>query len=88
MWVIRMICLLAAAGALFAQHGYNSAEIENGGRTYLANCTVCHGPEGDQIPGIDFGHGKYRLSQTKFDFIDIREDPMGLELWLQTARAT
>jgi ubiquinone/menaquinone biosynthesis C-methylase UbiE len=28
------------------------------------------------------------LSQTKFDFIDIREDPMGLELWLQTARAT
>jgi len=60
MWVLRLVCLLAGVGALFAQHTYNSADIENGGRLYLANCTVCHGPEGDQIPGVDLGHGKFR----------------------------
>jgi putative heme-binding domain-containing protein len=71
MWVLRVSCLLAAAGALFAQHGYNSAEIENGARTYIANCTVCHGPEGDQIPGVDFGHGKYRRAADDEDIEQI-----------------
>ena len=71
MWVLRVVCVLAAAGALFAQHGFNSAEIENGGRTYLANCTVCHGPEGDQIPGVDFGHGKYRRAADDEDIEQI-----------------
>jgi cytochrome c oxidase cbb3-type subunit III len=71
MWVFRMIWLLAAASALFAQHGYNSADIENGGRLYLANCTVCHGPEGDQIPGVDLGHGKFRRAADDEDLEQI-----------------
>jgi putative heme-binding domain-containing protein len=71
MWVFRIICLLAVAGALVAQHGYNSADIENGGRLYLANCTVCHGPEGDQIPGVDLGHGKFRRATDDEDIEQI-----------------
>jgi cytochrome c oxidase cbb3-type subunit III len=71
MWVLRLVCLLAAAGALFAQHTYNSADIENGGRLYLANCTVCHGPEGDQIPGVDLGHGKFRRAADDEDIEQI-----------------
>jgi len=71
MWVLRIVCLLAAGGALFAQHTYNSADIENGGRLYLANCTVCHGPEGDQIPGVDLGHGKFRRAADDEDIEQI-----------------
>jgi putative heme-binding domain-containing protein len=71
MWVLRIVCLLAAAGWLFAQHTYNSADIENGGRLYLANCTVCHGPEGDQIAGVDLGHGKFRRAADDEDIEQI-----------------
>ena len=71
MWVLRIVCLLAAGGALFAQHTYNSVDIENGGRLYLANCTVCHGPEGDQIPGVDLGHGKFRRAADDEDIEQI-----------------
>ncbi|HYV62032.1 MAG TPA: hypothetical protein VE958_05130, partial [Bryobacteraceae bacterium] len=47
------IAFLLASGALLAQHEYPAADIENGGRQYTNNCVYCHGPEGDQIAGIN-----------------------------------
>jgi putative heme-binding domain-containing protein len=40
---------------------------ENGSQLYRAHCTVCHGPDGDLIPGIDFHRGQFRRSTTDDD---------------------
>ena len=57
----RIACiLLLAASALPAQHEFAATDIENGARQYTANCVYCHGPEGDQIPGINLLQGKFR----------------------------
>ncbi len=55
---------LFAISAVFAQHGYTPADAENGGRLYRTNCSACHGPDGDGVPGVDLGHGKFRRATT------------------------
>jgi putative heme-binding domain-containing protein len=53
-------CLLfLAAGSLDAQHSYTASDVEDGARVYQANCFGCHGPEGDQVPGVNFSRGKF-----------------------------
>jgi len=52
--------LLMAAGALFAQHSYSAADLEEGGRLYRANCARCHGPDGDALPNANLGTGRFR----------------------------
>jgi len=54
-----MVGLCYFAAALWAQHSYTPADVENGGRLYRGNCLNCHGPDGDFIPGVDFSHGKF-----------------------------
>jgi len=51
--------LLLAAGALRAQHSYTAADVEDGARLYQVNCSGCHGPEGDLVPGVNFSGGKF-----------------------------
>jgi putative heme-binding domain-containing protein len=51
--------MLLAAGALEAQHSYTASDIEDGARVYQANCQICHGAEGDQVPGVNFSRGKF-----------------------------
>jgi putative heme-binding domain-containing protein len=64
MRIARILLLLASLGTpagLSAQgHGYTPQDIENGGQLYQANCTACHGPEGDGVPGTDLGRGTFR----------------------------
>jgi putative heme-binding domain-containing protein len=74
--VIRLaafaLMTLGAAGALFAQQRiYLPAEIENGGRVYQANCTGCHGPEGDGVSGTNFSTGRLRRAATDDDLVRI-----------------
>jgi len=47
------------SGTLLAQH-YTVADVEKGARLYRANCSSCHGQEGDGIPGINFRRGQFR----------------------------
>ncbi len=58
-------CALALAGAspLLAQtqdHQYSSADIEAGSRLYVAQCALCHGPNGEAVAGVDLRRGQFR----------------------------
>jgi putative heme-binding domain-containing protein len=68
----RLLCVqFMAVGALFAQHSFTTIDVEDGGRLYRANCSICHGAQGDGIPGIDLGHGKFRRAKTDDDIAGI-----------------
>src|SRR5262245_31000655 len=57
---LTLAALMLAAPVRAQGHGYTPADIENGGLLYQANCTACHGPDGDGVPGINLGSGKFR----------------------------
>ena len=63
--------LLCAGAPASAQQRFLPAEIDAGGRLYLANCTGCHGPEGDGVAGINFSQGKFRRGASDEDLIRI-----------------
>ena len=66
-----LLCLSCAAAPAMAQQRFLAAEIDAGGRLYLANCTGCHGPEGDGVAGINFSQGKFRRGATDEELIRI-----------------
>lgn len=65
--MVRVGCALLAAGALMAQR----SGVDEGGRLFRANCSNCHGLNGDSIAGVDLGHGKFRRAATDDDLIQI-----------------
>ena len=58
------------AASLSAQHN-TAADIEDGGRVFQNTCANCHGPDGDQIAGIDLGRGQFRRPMSDQDLIQI-----------------
>ncbi len=58
------LLLLLAAGALFAQHSYSAADIEDGGRLYRLYCRTCHGPDGNALRSADLSTGTFRRTST------------------------
>ena len=71
MRVISICTLLLAASWLPAQRTYSKGDVEKGGQLFVANCAVCHGPDGDSVAGIDFGHGKFKRAASDDDIIQI-----------------
>jgi putative heme-binding domain-containing protein len=47
------------------------ADVEDGQRLYLGACTNCHGPDGNAVPGVDFGHGEFRRASSDAELADI-----------------
>jgi putative heme-binding domain-containing protein len=73
-WVLGAGCLalLCVVQALAAQqHSYLPAEVEGGGRLYQANCTGCHGPEGDGVAAVNFSKGQFRRAASDDDLVRI-----------------
>jgi putative heme-binding domain-containing protein len=60
-----MIVLLPGA-SLRGQHE-SAGAIEEGRTIYGAICANCHGPDGDQIPGINFSRGQFRRQLSDAD---------------------
>jgi putative heme-binding domain-containing protein len=71
MRLLSLSLLLAIPAALSAQHTYTPADIQEGGRLFRANCVLCHGPEGDQVQGIDLAHGRFRQAYSETALIKI-----------------
>ena len=64
--------LLGIGGRASADdHGVTPADIERGGQTYLSNCAVCHGPNGDGITGVNLFSGQFRHATTDQDLVNI-----------------
>jgi putative heme-binding domain-containing protein len=61
---------LLAGGALLAQHS-TAQDIDDGGRVFRNTCANCHGPDGDEVAGIDLGRGVFRRAKTDQDLVQI-----------------
>jgi len=62
--------LVAAGAPLSAQHA-TAFDIEDGGRAFRNTCANCHGPDGDQITGIDLGRGQFRRDLSDQELVGI-----------------
>jgi putative heme-binding domain-containing protein len=64
------LILLSLAGMLNAQQR-SAAEIETGAQLYRSSCTLCHGENGNQVPGVDFRSGQFRRAASDDDLVRI-----------------
>ena len=76
--ISALVCALCLAalldpGTAQAQigHGFTPQDIENGGLLYQANCTGCHGPDGDGVAGVNLGSGRFRRASSDEDIARI-----------------
>ena len=68
--LLVMLAVTGAGASLLAQHE-TAADIESGGRVFQNTCANCHGPDGDQIAGIDLGRAQFRGPMTDQDLVRI-----------------
>ena len=71
------VCVLLTIAVVFrappaaAQRFHVANEAEQGERVYEANCITCHGLEGDEVRGIDFGKGQFKRVTSDQDLVRI-----------------
>jgi putative heme-binding domain-containing protein len=66
--VVSAFCILHSE--LHAQHE-TAFDVEEGGRAFRNTCANCHGPDGNEIAGIDLGRGQFRRPMTDADLMAI-----------------
>jgi len=57
----------AAQNAQGAVDGYAQADMAYGAGLYTAQCSTCHGPNGDMVGGVDLKSGRFRNATTDQD---------------------
>ena len=68
-----LLGLLAAAASASAQQQtlhageYPAADIQYGYSVYTSQCITCHGPNGDQVSGVDLRSGRFRNASSDDD---------------------
>jgi len=56
---VLIVGVASARSTLLAQHE-TAADLLDGERAFRNSCASCHGPDGDQVAGIDLGRGRFR----------------------------
>ncbi len=64
------VSLLLAAAPAAAQHE-TALDIEDGSRAFRTSCQSCHGPDGDEVAGVDLGRGQFKRAVTDEDLVRI-----------------
>jgi putative heme-binding domain-containing protein len=67
--IVAAVVALLPRTAL-AQHE-TAADLLDGERAFRNSCATCHGPDGDQIAGIDLGRGRFRRTMSDDDLVRI-----------------
>jgi cytochrome c oxidase cbb3-type subunit 3 len=59
-FLLSLLMTRLAGGAQTADHQYSTADIEAGSRLYAAQCSLCHGPNGDGVIGVNLRRQEFR----------------------------
>ena len=71
LFCLALVALAAVPALPQEGHGFTPAEIQRGGIAYSNFCVNCHGPDGDQISGVNLGSNKFRRAQSDEDLVRI-----------------
>jgi putative heme-binding domain-containing protein len=50
------------------------SEVGKGRQLFIDNCALCHGPDGDSVPGVDLGHGKFKRASSYDNLFEVIRD--------------
>lgn len=71
-WVVLLIAHGRAQQFIQDHPGqYSQADIDIGARLYNAQCAQCHGPNGDQVSGVDLRRGPLRRAASDEDLAKV-----------------
>jgi putative heme-binding domain-containing protein len=69
--LFRTLPALAQPGGAAHPGEYAPADIAYGSRLYDAQCTTCHGSNGDGVGGVDLRSGRFRNAVTDQDLVRV-----------------
>ena len=71
LWVALIVAHGSAQLAQDHPGEYSQSDIVLGARVYNAQCAQCHGPNGDQVSGVDLRRGQFRRASSDEDLARI-----------------